>query len=381
LAQSYEETALLFSLARLMNAADPVGSLKAILERVQQIMSFGWVAIRFHSEDEVIAPLRGITLHAGSSAVVANERFDMMATALITAPDSRRILQPGRDALASITGAQVLAEPILHDRKRIGVIVGGNKTDGDPEISSFETQFIEATAGFLGIFHENLARFAEQKEAFFGTLRALTAAIDAKDPYTRGHSDRVGLLASMIAMAIGHDASDAEVYRTAGLVHDIGKIGVPEGVLCKRGQLTDGEYDQIKRHPTIGFNIMRDIPMLQRMWPGVLHHHERWDGRGYPAKLAGEEIPTIARVLAVCDTFDALSSTRSYRPALPREAVIAEIRKSAGTQLDPTIVDIFFTLDLSRYDAMLEGHTEAWSANYSLRNDVGRDKVALRTAG
>lgn len=360
LSQSYEETALLFTLARLMNAADPIGSLQAIIGRVQEIMPFGWIALRFDHKDKVIAPLRDRTTVAGAVPIAA-EQLDGYATELIACNGKHRILEPRRDSIATATGAQVLAQPIVHDDTLIGLLLGGNKGGSDPELSSFETQFMEATAGFLGIFHENLSRFAEQKESFFGTLRALTAAIDAKDHYTRGHSDRVGLLAAMIAEAMGMDTAEVDVYRTAGLVHDVGKIGVPEAVLGKMGRLTDEEFEQIKRHPTIGFNIMRDIPTLEKMRPGVLHHHERWDGRGYPAKLAGEATPLIARVLAVCDTFDALSSTRSYRPAWPRDAVIAEIRKSAGTQLDPTIVEVFLKLDLAAYDAMLTGHTEAWS--------------------
>src|SRR5262249_50759563 len=157
-----------------------------------------------------------------------------------------------------------------------------------------------------------------------------TASIDAKDRYTRGHSERVGLMASKMAEVLGLDKKLVEQYRIAGLVHDVGKIGVPEAVLTKPGRLTDEEFEQIKLHPRIGHNILKDIPSLEPVLPGVLWHHERWDGRGYPDKIAGEQIPLIARVLALADTFDAMSSNRSYRPALPRPRVLEEIRKCGG---------------------------------------------------
>jgi putative two-component system response regulator len=187
----------------------------------------------------------------------------------------------------------------------------------------------------------------------------MTAAIDAKDRYTRGHSERVGLMASKMAAAIGMDKTLVEQYRIAGLVHDVGKIGVPEGVLTKPGRLTDEEFAQIKLHPGIGYNILKDIPALSASLPGVLSHHERWDGRGYPNKISGEEIPLIARVLALADTFDAMSSNRSYRPALPRHKVLEEIARCAGSQFDPQLAPIFVKLDFTDFDAALEQHRDA----------------------
>jgi HD-GYP domain-containing protein (c-di-GMP phosphodiesterase class II) len=155
------------------------------------------------------------------------------------------------------------------------------------------------------------------------------------------------------------DKQLVEQYRIAGLVHDVGKIGVPEAVLTKPGRLTDEEFDQIKLHPQIGHNILRDIPSLAPVLPGVLSHHERWDGRGYPHRIAGEEIPLIARVLALADTFDAMSSNRSYRPALPREKVLAEILRCGGTQFDPALSPVFVQLDLADFDEALQQHREA----------------------
>jgi HD-GYP domain-containing protein (c-di-GMP phosphodiesterase class II) len=147
-----------------------------------------------------------------------------------------------------------------------------------------------------------------------------------------------------------------ERIRIAGLVHDVGKIGVPEAVLRKPGRLTDEEFEQIKRHPRIGYDILRDIGPLGDVLPGVLYHHERWDGRGYPEGLTAGEIPLMGRLLAVADAFDAMSSDRSYRPALPREKVLREMIDCAGSQFDPELVPIFVKLDLTEYDAMVARH-------------------------
>ena len=168
----------------------------------------------------------------------------------------------------------------------------------------------------------------------------------------------MALLAKQMAMKLGFEKTIAEQYHIAGLVHDVGKIGVPETVLCKPARLTDAEFEMIKRHPRIGYEILKDIPTLAPMLPGVLHHHERLDGRGYPAGLCGEEIPMVARVLALADAFDAMSSNRAYRPAISRPHVFEEINRCAGLQFDPGLARVFLTLDFAPFDAMLNHQRE-----------------------
>ena len=187
-------------------------------------------------------------------------------------------------------------------------------------------------------------------------MRVLARAVDARDPYTRQHSDRVADLAVQLATVLRWPVERIVALREAALVHDVGKIGVPEAVLCKPGRLTDEEFGWIKKHPEIGHRILKDIPQLADILPGVLHHHERIDGRGYPHGLAGEAIPLMARIIAVADTFDALSSTRSYRAARPRDVVLAEIARSAGSQLDPAIAAAMAVMDLAEFDRMLAEH-------------------------
>ena len=201
------------------------------------------------------------------------------------------------------------------------------------------------TLAVLNWTWSDLLRAGEQHTLCTSVVAALTAAIDAKDPYTSGHSERVSLLAAAMARALKLDEPTIETFRLAGLVHDVGKIGIPEAVLTKQGKLSPGEITLMQRHPEVGHKILKDIPLLSGALPGVLHHHERFDGLGYPHGLVGENIPLIARVLALCDTFDAMTSTRSYRPACPREKVFEEIRTCSGTQFDPAIAQTFLTLD------------------------------------
>jgi HD superfamily phosphohydrolase YqeK len=186
-----------------------------------------------------------------------------------------------------------------------------------------------------------IAQFAEQQRAYEATVSALCQAVETKDLYTRGHSERVSRGSVMIAREIGMHTERVEAIRYAGMLHDVGKLGVPTKVLQKTGKLTEEEYAAIQLHPLRGMDIVREIGFLDEALAGIMHHHERIDGRGYPMGLAGDEIPEFARVLAVADAFDSMTSTRSYRGARPVHQAIEELRKWAGTQFDPAFVDAF----------------------------------------
>jgi len=176
----------------------------------------------------------------------------------------------------------------------------------------------------------------------------LSRAIEARDPYTRGHSARVTAIAEAIARRLGWDRERLELLQVGGPLHDVGKLGVSEEVLAKPGRLDEQELAQIREHPKLGARILIRVAGLRGAIPYVLYHHERWDGRGYPTGRAGEEIPLEARVLAVADAFDAMTSDRPYRPALHRDEAIAEVARCAGTQFDPEIVRIFLELFAER---------------------------------
>ena len=179
------------------------------------------------------------------------------------------------------------------------------------------------------------------KELFYKTIKSIASALDAKDPYTHGHSMRVTLYSIILAKELNVDESELEHIETAGLLHDIGKIAIPQAILCKPGRLTDDEFVIMKSHPANSERLIASIKKLHEVSPGVKHHHERWDGFGYPDKLSGENIPFAARIIAIADTYDAMTSTRSYRKALDHDIAIAEIEKCAGTQFDPTLAKKF----------------------------------------
>jgi len=173
-----------------------------------------------------------------------------------------------------------------------------------------------------------------------GTVNALILTIDAKDHYTHNHSNRVAKLSSSLADALGIPAKTIKEIENAAAIHDIGKIGIEENILRKNGKLTLDEYTEIKKHPAIGARIVQSVPFLEDAIPVILHHHERYDGKGYPGGLNGEQIPLAARIVMVADAIDAMMSARPYRDALTMSKVERELKDHAGTQFDPEIVDI-----------------------------------------
>ncbi len=186
-----------------------------------------------------------------------------------------------------------------------------------------------------------VAQIAEQQRSYEATVGALCQAVETKDLYTRGHSERVSRGSVMIAREIGLRGARVEAIRYAGMLHDVGKLGVPTNVLQKTGKLTEEEYAAIQLHPMRGLDILREIGFLDEALAGIKHHHERIDGRGYPMGLAGDEIPEFARMLAVADAFDSMTSTRSYRGARPVDEAIEELNRWSGTQFDPAFVAAF----------------------------------------
>jgi diguanylate cyclase (GGDEF)-like protein/putative nucleotidyltransferase with HDIG domain len=170
---------------------------------------------------------------------------------------------------------------------------------------------------------------------------ALVSVVEARDPYVYGHSRKVNTYAVALAEAIGLSPDEVSRVSTAALLHDIGKIGIPDEVLNKKTKLSKENWETIKAHPRLGTNIVSNIPQLVSCADSILHHHERWDGNGYPEGLKGDQIPLESRILAIADTFEAMSAARPYRPAFSREEVIEELRKCSGTQFDPNLVEVF----------------------------------------
>src|ERR1022692_4125896 len=189
-----------------------------------------------------------------------------------------------------------------------------------------------------------MGQFAEQQRAYAATMEALCQAVETKDFYTRGHSERVSRGSGMIAREIGMRPDRADAISYAGMLHDVGKLGVPTKVLQKDGPLTEEEFAAIQLHPMRGLEIVRQIGFLNEALTGIMHHHERMDGRGYPMGFAGAEIPEFARIIAVADAFDSMTSNRSYRQARGIAEAVTELRKGSGSQFDPALVEAFIAV-------------------------------------
>ena len=198
----------------------------------------------------------------------------------------------------------------------------------------------------------------ELRTGYVQTVRALAEAIDAKDAYTRGHSERVGVYASRVAREMGLRKEMIERVYISGILHDVGKIGVPDAIITKPSRLTEEEYDEIKKHPDIGAKILEPVEFLREVVPCVRHHHEWFDGSqsGYPKQLRGDEIPLPSRIILVCDTVEAMTSNRPYRNGLPLDVVVRELHKYSGSQFDPVAVDAMLRLLEEEGETFIQTH-------------------------
>jgi HD-GYP domain-containing protein (c-di-GMP phosphodiesterase class II) len=260
---------------------------------------------------------------------------------------------------------EALCVPIMLGHAVAGCIYLDNR-DGQLQGHNVfdDVEFCTGLAEISALAMSNLMRIDierrhadERQNLLLGTVGALVAAIDAKDTYTRGHSVRVAWLSKTLAEAMELDSSTLDEIHICGLVHDIGKIGIPEAILRKAGKLTDDEYDSIKEHPAIGERILSGVPQLATILPGVRSHHERWDGGGYPDGTKEKNTPFFGRLLGIADAFDAMCSSRAYRNGLDRQEVLDEVKNCSSSQFDPELVEIFLTLDFSEYDRMISEHT------------------------
>ncbi|HAE41070.1 MAG TPA: hypothetical protein DCG57_20915 [Candidatus Riflebacteria bacterium] len=238
--------------------------------------------------------------------------------------------------------AGLLAVPIMQRGRPIGVITV--YTSKPRDFSQDEIDLLSTFASQASIAIENAQLYAEMKRQYLSMVMALAAAIEAKDSYTHGHSTKVMEYAVKIGIELGLSEDEIETVRYAGLLHDIGKIGIKDVILTKQERLTLEEVEELHRHPEYGASIMERVEILKEIAPLTLYHHERYDGAGYPLGLKGEQIPLGARILAVADTYDAMIADRPYRKAFPFDYVKQEMKKAAGNQLDPEIVKIFFEI-------------------------------------
>lgn len=300
----------------------------------------------------------GVTDPLEAIEKVKNEHFDLMLLDFIMTPiHGDQVVEEIRKFnkelyILLLTGHKDLAPP-LETIRRLDIQGYCEKSD------KFDQLLLLIESGIKAISQMNMIKemnvelkdtYDKLERAYMESIQTLRYTVEAKDTYTRGHSDRVSEYSVLIGKHLGLSDDDLKTIQVGGLFHDIGKIGVPDSILLKTDKLTDDEYSEIKNHPTIGAHILSTATIFQDIIPIVKHHHEKYDGFGYPGKLKGEDIPYFARIAAVADTFDAMTSKRTYRDALPIDVVKEEIKRCKGTQFDPNIADVFLDILENDYD-------------------------------
>lgn len=300
----------------------------------------------------------GVTNPEEAIEKVRNEHFDLMILDFIMTPiHGDQVVEEIRTFnkelyILLLTGHKDLAPP-LDTIRRLDIQGYCEKSDKFDQLLLLIESGIKSIAQMNEIkkINAELKNTNEMLEkAYLESIQTLRYTVEAKDTYTRGHSDRVSEYSVLIGKHAGLSDNDLKNLQIGGLFHDVGKIGVPDAILQKESKLTDDEYSEIKNHPSIGAHILSTATIFKDMIPIVKHHHEKYDGTGYPGKLAGENIPYLARIAAIADSFDAMTSRRTYRDSLPIETVISEFRRCKGTQFDPKLTDVFLDILENHFD-------------------------------
>jgi putative nucleotidyltransferase with HDIG domain len=338
--------ALLSTSREIMAFGDLQGLLDRVLDRLQAILTPDRSAIL------LIDPVNGelVPRSVRPAGAYANVSEFASSTAVHESLSSREVLVVEdakadarlRDA-ASVVQAGVrsaISVPLLGRAGPIGALYA-DRTALRGTFESHQIDYAAAFAAHAAAALETAQLYDDREQHFRLTLEALAKAIDARDKYTAGHSDRVTSYTLVLATAMKLPDADLDILRRAGMLHDIGKVGVPDHVLLKPGPLDPAERAIIESHVTIGYEMLRELPFLRQALPAIRGHHERWDGRGYPDTLAGEHIHLYARIMAVADSYDAMTSARPYRAALPPDEAARRLRADAGAQFDPTVITAF----------------------------------------
>lgn len=304
----------------------------------------------------------GVTNPLEAIELVKQEHFDLMLLDFIMTPiHGDQVVEEIRKFnkelyILLLTGHKDLAPP-LDTIKRLDIQGYCEKSDKFDQLLLLIESGIKAIAQMKLIKEINTElkdTNDKLEKAYLETIETLRFTVEAKDTYTRGHSDRVSAYSVLIGKYLNLTEEDLHLLKIGGLFHDIGKIGVPDSILLKTEKLTNAEYSEIKNHPTIGAHILSNATIFEKAIPIVKHHHERYDGLGYPSKLLGDNIPYLARIASIADAFDAMTSRRTYRDSLPLDVVKQEIEKNKGTQFDPNIADVFLDILNNHYNEIDE---------------------------
>jgi len=401
LAQTYEELVLLHKLSTNMKVTEQDANfLQMACDSLTEIVSVEGIAILL---EKTIEGEKKLVVVAGSGLIDIDERMAGILHCRLTDE-----INEGREALLDsevdspfkydwpenikniiavpLCGKEKTDSPFSHKIRDgsyiVGLMVAINRIDKQ-DFDSTDVKLFNSVANGGAVFVENGRLFSDLKELFIGSLKALTSSIDAKDKYTRGHSERVAFISRWIAKRLAEKQPLGQerinkIY-LAGLLHDIGKIGVEEAVLRKEGKLTEHELNRIRAHPSIGASILGSIKQMRDIMPGVLSHHERVDGQGYPQGLSGEQIPLIGKIVGLADSFDAMTSERAYRDAKTVEQALEEIATGLGTQFDQTIGRVFLDSEVYQlWDILQNGFGGIYESSSSSEYGIAAVGTLIR---
>ncbi len=243
------------------------------------------------------------------------------------------------DKFSGFVTRNIICVPLKSKERIIGVLEGINKKDGPFDNSDLE--LTETLSNYIAVAIENARLYSELKETFYITAETLTETIELRDPCTGGHTRRVKNYSMIIGRYLGLSKGELENLELAAILHDIGKIGIRDDILLKKGKLSEEEMQKMKMHSIYGSELLQGIKQLKKMLPVIKHHHERYDGAGYPDGLKGDEISLMAKILSVADSFDAMTTHRPYKERISPEAALIQLKQCAGTQFDPEVVEAF----------------------------------------
>ncbi len=350
---------------RLSDSYDVTNLLQTYVRKLRPNKSLGWNARQLLAETAELLDYRlliqwlpeheclgwnagpGLELSNRMRWLTANQlALDHLLNELALVPDANNmeVTIRHRGSIETPDGnLEYLLMPVRGPSALTG-LAGLIRNEEDVPFETTEIRLLECLADELTNTTTNRVLQHEIRTLLFNVMKSLVAALEAKDDYTHGHSERVYELSICIARKLNLSSEDLQIMTWSALLHDVGKIGIDETILRKPGRLTAEEYEIIKTHPTLGASLLEPIEQLGMIVPGIRHHHERFDGKGYPDGLAGEEIPLLGRIIAVADTYDAIVSTRPYRSPRTEEDALEIIRDGAGTQFDPELAEIFLSL-------------------------------------